>query len=82
MNSGGDCTCVQCRQTFTSLELFDRHQDVDYTRPHSQMVLCKPPQSLGLSQGPGGTWGTPEGLKTRERRVRLLARATQARRTR
>ena len=74
-----DYGCAQCGAQFRTLTDFDRHQDVDYTRPHAEVVLCKPPQELGLVQDPGGTWCTPEGLKARQRLSTRMARLCQER---
>ena len=74
-----DYGCAQCGAQFRTLTDFDRHQDVDYGRPHAQMVLCKPPAELGLVQDAGGPWCTPEGLKARQGLSTRLARANRER---
>jgi hypothetical protein len=74
---GSECACVLCGATFTGLTLFDAHQDVDYTR--QQVIICRDPAALGLAQDARGTWGTPEGLRARERSATLLAAARSAR---
>lgn len=74
---GAQCQCHPCGRTFTGLGLFDRHQDVDYS--HRPAVRCLDPASLGMTQAPDGTWGTPEGLAKRERLTTGLARARFAR---
>jgi DNA-directed RNA polymerase subunit RPC12/RpoP len=54
--------CSPCGETFSSLDLFDRHQSVNYSR--TPAVRCKSVASLrrrGLVQAPTGTWTTPEG---------------------
>ncbi len=65
--------CARCHQTFSSLTLFDRHQDVDYGRQPA--VLCRAPLSaLGLVRDLGGTWCTPQGAVSRQAQsVRLAA---------
>lgn len=65
--------CAQCRHQFRTLTDFDRHQDVDYRRPHAEIVPCSPPADLGLIQDAGGTWCIPEGLKARERLATRMA---------
>ena len=70
---GSECGCVLCGATFTGLTLFDAHQDVDYSRDPG--IICREPAALGLAQDARGTWGTPEGLKARERSATLLAAA-------
>ena len=74
-----DFGCGACGEKFRTLTDFDRHQDVDYGRPHADVVLCLPPAGLGLVQDAGGTWCTPEGLKARERLSTRLARANRER---
>lgn len=74
---GSECHCAACHQTFTGLTLFDAHQDVNYTRQPA--ILCHDPASLGLAQSPRGTWGTPEGLKARQRSATTLAKARSGR---
>ena len=74
---GSECHCGACHQTFTGLSLFDAHQDVDHAR--TPPIVCRDPASQGLAQSDRGTWGTPEGLKARERSALLLATARSAR---
>jgi hypothetical protein len=76
---GSECHCGRCHRTFTGLTLFDDHQDVDYRRPHADVVQCRDPASRGLAQSARGTWGTPEGLRSRERSALLLATARSRR---
>jgi hypothetical protein len=71
-----ECHCALCHRTFTGLTLFDAHQDVDYGR--DPVIICRDPASQGLAQSDRGTWGTPEGLKARERSATALARARSA----
>jgi hypothetical protein len=73
---GSECHCAACHRTFTGMGLFDAHQDVDYGRRPA--VVCRDPASLGLAQDARGTWGTPEGLKSREISATRLARARSA----
>lgn len=73
---GSECRCAVCGQTFTGLSLFDKHQTADYTRRPA--VVCAPPASLGLVQNGRGTWGTPAGLKARQRSATRLAKANSA----
>jgi hypothetical protein len=72
---GSECHCAACHQTFTGLGLFDAHQHVDYTRQPA--VTCEPAVRLGLVQDGRGTWGTPEGVKARQRSATALAIANQ-----
>lgn len=66
------CGCSGCGRVFSSLTLFDRHQDWDYDAPAA--LSCKTPESLGLVLGPNSTWWTPEGLKnSKERTARMRA---------
>ena len=76
---GSECHCARCHRTFTGLTLFDAHQDVDHARPHADVIQCRDPASLGLAQSDRGTWGTPEGLRARERSATTLATARSAR---
>lgn len=51
----GDYHCATgCHQTFSSLELFYKHQDVNYNR--IPVVVCRPPAALGLAQNDRGLW--------------------------
>jgi hypothetical protein len=72
---GSECHCGACHQTFTGLGLFDAHRTGDWADRH-----CKPPAALGLLQSARGTWGTPEGLKARERSALTLAQARSGQR--
>lgn len=74
---GSEFHCPVCHITLTGLGLFDAHQDVDYRRRPA--VVCRDPVSLGLVQGPRGTWGTAAGLAARERAALTLARARSSR---
>lgn len=74
---GSECHCAGCHQSFTCMALFDLHQDVDYSR--DEPVICGLPQALGLVQDARHVWGTPEGLRARERHTTTLARARSAR---
>ena len=62
---GSECACGACGATFTGLGLFDAHQDVNYKRQPA--ITCRGPAGLGLVQDARGTWGTPAGLRARER---------------
>ena len=73
---GSECACVLCGATFTGLTLFDAHQDVDYGR--QPVIVCRDPAALGLAQDARGTWGTPEGLRARQRSATVLAAARSA----
>lgn len=74
---GSECQCGLCGATFTGVTLFDNHQDVNYTR--QPVIICRDPVALGLGHDPRGTWGTPEGLRARERSASLLAAIRSAR---
>jgi hypothetical protein len=74
---GSECQCGLCGATFTGVTLFDAHQDVSYTR--RPVIICRDPVALGLAQDPRGTWGTPEGLKSRHFHATRLAAARSAR---
>jgi hypothetical protein len=75
---GSECSCVLCGHTFTGLTLFDAHQDVDYGR--EPVIVCRDPTGLGLAQDARGTWGTPEGIASRDFHATRLARANAERR--
>lgn len=51
--------CTLCGETFLGLDLFDRHQSVNYNR--TLAVHCKLPRKLGMVQASNGVWCTPEG---------------------
>lgn len=53
--------CAACGNNFLGLDLFDKHQSVNYNRVPA--VRCKLPQKLGMVQAPNGTWATPEGVQ-------------------
>jgi hypothetical protein len=74
---GSECSCVLCGATFTGMGLFDAHQDVNYKR--QPVIICRPPQALGLAQNARGTWGTPEALAARARSATRFAAARSAR---
>jgi hypothetical protein len=63
--------CGRCLEKFTSLELFDKHQDVDYKR--KPVIICIRPESLGMVRAHNESWTTPEGA------LRLAALAGRAR---
>jgi len=75
---GSECQCVLCGATFTGLTLFDAHQDVNYKR--KPPIICLAPRALGLAQDARGTWGTPEGLRARERSRTMVKQANADRR--
>ena len=51
--------CPKCHRGFAGLAPFDAHQDVDYSRPHGDMVHCQDPAPLGMRQNRWGLWGRP-----------------------
>ncbi len=64
--------CSKCHQTFSSLTLFDKHQDVDYDR--TPAVVCKTRlTALGLVKDLGGTWCTPDAAISRQAQSVRLA---------
>jgi hypothetical protein len=63
--------CGRCEESFGTLTLFDKHQDVDYDR--LQPVSCIRPETLGMVRDALGTWQTPEGLISRSHRATRLA---------
>ena len=67
--------CAACGHQFGSLQQFDAHQDVDYTRPKA--VVCRAPSALGLVPDVNGVWQTPAGLANRERGIERLRAARQ-----
>lgn len=69
--------CAACGHQFASMEQFDAHQNVDYTRP--QALTCREPSTLGLVPDGNGVWHTPEGLANRERTTARLREARQER---
>jgi hypothetical protein len=73
---GADHECGQCHVVFQGLGLFERHQDVKYTR--DPVIICKTPSMLGLVQSPRGVWHTPEGLAKALRTKENFARARSA----
>jgi hypothetical protein len=68
---GGDCHCGLCHETFSSLTLFDAHQDVDYSRRPA--VVCRAPAGLGLVRDYRSTWATPQAAISRQRRALAMA---------
>jgi hypothetical protein len=52
------CECGLCHEVFAGLTLFDRHQDVDYHRPHADVVRCLDPAALGMVRNRHGHWGS------------------------
>lgn len=88
--TGTQCQCGQCGQVFATLSLFDAHQDVDYRRPHAQVVRCRDGAEIRVNArsevvrgGPlplvlvNGVWYTEGGVRARARRLAVL-RAAQA----
>jgi hypothetical protein len=67
--------CAGCHQTFSSLAMFDRHQEKDYSR--RPVVSCKPPEALGLVRDTWGTWRTPEAAESLAGRMEKLREARQ-----
>jgi len=67
------CECPKCHREFTSLTAFDKHQDVDYRRPHADIVRCQGPASVGLVIGRGGRWGHPGDADSRARAEKMRA---------
>ena len=70
-----NCECPVCHEVFGGLELFDKHQNVDYSRRPA--VVCAYPGSIGLVRDDWGTWRTPEVATAITQRV---ARMHQAKR--
>jgi hypothetical protein len=67
---GADCHCRQCHQTFSSLTIFGRHQDVGC---RARAVSCLAPEALGLATDYRGTWTSPTAAISRQRRPESLA---------
>lgn len=65
--------CAQCHQTFNSLKMFDRHQDI--ARDGSGRVSCRPPEALGLVSDTRGTWRTPEAVESLYERIGMMKQA-------
>lgn len=68
--SRGSFHCARCHQTFGTLKIFDRHQDVRYKPPAH--FRCRKPEGSGLVQAPNGTWWTPEALESMTDKVRKM----------
>jgi hypothetical protein len=61
----GEHHCARCHETFAGLGLFDKHQDVDYTR--FPRVICKDPVRLGMVRAHTMAWTTPGGAEKYDR---------------
>jgi len=68
--------CAKCHQTFTSLTMFDKHQEV---QKGPGRVLCRPPEALGLVRDTKGVWRTPEGVESLYRRMGMMEQARKQR---
>lgn len=44
-------TCGRCDREFSSLSVFDAHQQVDYTLPRDEQVICLDPATLADRDG-------------------------------
>jgi hypothetical protein len=67
--------CAACHQTFSSLTLFDRHQD---WQACPRKLSCESAEAMGLVQAGNQTWWTPEGLKKSTERVGMMLQARKA----
>lgn len=70
---GQDCHCAVCHETFSSLNWFDRHQDVAHGAKLTPVIICHPPVSLGLVKDYRGTWTTPEAAASRLSKAETMA---------
>jgi hypothetical protein len=66
------CQCARCREEFTGVSAFDRHQDVDYSR--QPPVLCWEPRDLGMMRDRNGRFYVPGSELDRARLAALKAR--------
>jgi hypothetical protein len=72
------CECARCGEKFSGLRPFDAHQDVDYKRPHGDVVRCMAPASVGLVLDPVmGRWGSTDGSAYRAQRANAAATASR-----
>jgi len=65
------CECARCREVFTTLGAFDRHQETRYGgRP---AVICHDPAERGLVCNRAGRWHFPATDRSRERLAKMRA---------
>lgn len=70
------CHCAGCHRTFSSLTLFDSHQD--WSQGWSSGVACKAPGELGLVRAANGVWWIPESLTALTEKVTRMNQARAA----
>jgi len=52
--------CAQCHKTFSGIDAFDKHLDIDYRRPSGTEVACKEPRVCRLVVNSLGYWGSDQ----------------------
>jgi hypothetical protein len=69
--------CGACGEVFGSVQTFDAHHDVDYSR--TPAVQCKRPERIGLVLDAWRVWRTPADMQVSAARVAAMNTARETR---